>query len=180
MVDFKKHDMRGTAEAGVFCQLVDPHTGEPHLGEDGSRSGFMVRGVASPTAQSRLLEMQILEAKAEDDEGETEAALFEMVHQNQIKSALGYIISAENITIGDRVIDDEEGFREILNMSFPKMEVKISEGKPVMMEVQIPGPDGKPITVKTPQWEVNNNTYAMQVVKIAEDGERFLEQMRNA
>jgi len=158
MVDFKKHDMRGTAEAGVFCQLVDPHTGEPHLGEDGSRSGFMVRGVASPTAQSRLLEMQILEAKAEDDEGETEAALFEMVHQNQI----------------------EEGFREILNMSFPKMEVKISEGKPVMMEVQIPGPDGKPITVKTPQWEVNNNTYAMQVVKIAEDGERFLEQMRNA
>lgn len=163
-MDISNWNARAKAEAGTFVGLVDPYTHEPIMSEDGKQPGFIVRGVASKSVQTRLAEMQ--RAAKDADDGEDMDAVLERLHQSQIDSAMGYIIRAEGLEHeGKPVGDNQAAIRKILDFTFPDMKVVKGE------TVEITDDEGK--TRKVPKFEIVNKTFAGQVIEAAEDGQRF-------
>lgn len=166
-MDLTKYDARGAAERGVFVALCDPYTGEPIEKNAKKAPGFMVRGMASRTTQSRLAEMQRKPVEADGEQAHMEA-----LHDAQIGAAMPYIISAVNIEVdGKEVGDDETLIRKALDLTFPDLQiVRDQDGDPVMVESE--DKDGK--LRKFPKFEVVNKTFAAQVTDRAGDTKGFL------
>jgi hypothetical protein len=162
-MDLSQYNARAKAEAGAFVGLCDPYTGKP-IKDDGKQPGFMVRGVASKSVQTRLAEMQ--RAAKDADDGEDMDAVLERLHRSQIDSAMGYIIRAVDLEHDGKPVDDNQSaIRAILDFTFPDMKVVKGE------TVEITDDEGN--TRKVPKFEIVNKTFAGQVIEAAEDGQRF-------
>ncbi|WP_425070641.1 hypothetical protein [Sagittula sp. S175] len=167
-MDFGQFDQRAKAEAGVMVQLHQPYDKTAKIEDENGPCGFMVRGVAAKSVQERLAALQKKAGKAKD--GEDEQAVLERIHESQIEAAMGYIIEAVNISIAGKPVATAEGIRAVLGMTFPDLRlVQDENGKQIYQSVK--NDDGEWVGV--PKFEVANDTFAMQVIKAAEDGARF-------
>lgn len=165
-MDLSQFDSRKRAEEGVFVALADPYTSKP-LAEKNS-PGFMVRGVASRTVQSRLAEMQ---RAAKDDAGEDAEAAMERLHKTLIDAAMKYVIRPVNIEVeGQPVGEDEQSIRRVLDMTFPDMRIVRDEDGHA---VQTKGRDKDGQEIDVPRFELANKPFAQQVIEAAEDSGRF-------
>lgn len=168
-MDLSDYNARAKAEAGTFVGLCDPYTRKPIMSEDGKQPGFMVRGVASKSVQSRLAEMQ--RAAKEADDGEDMDAVLERLHQSQVDSAMGYIIRAVDMEHNGKPVDaNESAIRAVLDFTFPDMKI-MKDGKGETITVEVKNDEGK--TRKVPKFDIVNKTFAGQVIEAAEDGQRF-------
>ncbi len=166
-MDISHFDQRGKAEEGIFVPLCEPFKDGKPIGKGDDAPGFMVRGIASRSAQDRLAEMQ---KAASEDETDEQAAM-ERVHQNLIEAAMRYIISPKNIEANGRLISSDEDVRKVLDMTFPEVKlVRSDDGTVLTMEATTK--DGDKISV--PRFEVTNWPFAQQVIDAAEDSTRFL------
>lgn len=153
-MDLSAYDARGRAEKGEFMQLADPVTGEPINAEDGKHPGFIVRGLASRSAQRRLGAMlakmkdeQEAAETAEDTDGESP---LEKAHEALIEQAMDYIVEARNLEVGGEPVKTEDQIRRVLDMTFPQMRRNDDD-----------------------QFEMVNKTFAQQVIEFAEDQAHF-------
>lgn len=169
-MDMSAFNTRKHAEEGVFLPLRHPFTGDP-IGEGDKAPGFLIRGTAARSVQSRIAEMQ---KKAEDAAGsEDEQAVMEALHNSMIETAMRYIIEARNIENDGAKVESDEQIREVLDMTFPEMDVvKDATGKTILIPAK--DKDGKDTTI--PKFELTNKPFAKQVIDAAEDGARFLGQ----
>ena len=172
-MDFSQFDSRARAEAGVFVPLCDQYGREPINGTDpeAGAPGFMVRGTASRSVQSRMAEMARAAKEAGDSEEEQRAAM-EKMHADLMDSAERFIIRGVNIEIGGEPVGDNiDRIRAILDMTFPELRVvKDADGNALTTKAK--GEDGKEVEI--PRFELANLPFAKQVVDAAEDGSRFL------
>lgn len=145
-MDFSNIDPVAASEAGTFVHLVHPFTRE-NLGDDGAKVGFWVRGVAAPSAQSRLLD---LSRKDDEPVNENDKLMLTQLHERWVEDALPYIIRAENIEIDGKAVSSEQQYREVLLKSFPDFRV---------------GDDGR--------LAARNYPFARQIIDVAEDGSHF-------
>lgn len=168
-MDLSAFNGRKRAEEGVFVPLCHPYTGEP-IGNGEDAPGFLVRGSASRSVQSKLAELQKEAEKASG--GDDEEAVMESLHKTMIDSAMKYIIAPRNIENEGKAVETEAEIRAVLDMTFPEMKVVTDDnGAPVMTQ----GKDEDGNTVDIPKFEMANQTFARQVITAAEDGARFLE-----
>ena len=145
-MDFSNIDPVAASEAGTFVHLVHPFTRKP-LGEGEDKVGFLVRGVAAPSVQSRLLDLSRQDEEQVDADNKL---MLSRLHERWVEGALPYIIRAEGIEMGGRPVSSEQQYREVLLKSFPDFEV---------------GDDGKLST--------RNYPFARQIIDVAEDGSHF-------
>lgn len=169
-MDLSKYNRRARAEEGVFVGLRDEYTGEPITDGD-KQPGFIVRGLAARSVQSRLAEMQRKAAADIEGSGDDTQAVLERLHENLIESAMSYIVRAQDIEAdGAPVGDDAAKIRSVLDMTFPDMQiVKDADGNNVTTTTK--DKDGNEVEV--PKFELVNEPFAQQVIKAAEDGQRF-------
>ena len=177
-MDMNTRNSRQKQEDGVFVPLCDQWTGEA-IGKGKDAPGFIVRGIAARSVQMRLAEAALAAKQAKkagkaDDEIAT--AVLENLHATQIDAAMKYIIEARNMTIGDELVKTEDHIRFVLNGTFPDFQnEKDDKGAPVLITVNIQGPDGKPVDVQTPKLIVVGKTRAQQVIDAAENQQGFLD-----
>lgn len=166
----KKYNVREKAEHGVFMPLCDDYTGEPIEKDPKKAPGFIVRGTASRTVQSRLTEMKRKPDGA--DKKEIEKSTLESLHETQVNAAMPYIARAVNIEIdGEDVGDNEDLIRKALDLTYPDLQfVKDEKGETVMTE----GKDDSGNTISFPKFEIVNTTFAAQVTIKAGDTRGFL------
>lgn len=158
-MDFGKFDKRARADAGARMILRDPDTNEP-LGEGDDAPAAIVRGYASRTAQQRLRNMAKKKPKG------TDAASMEDFHASMIDSAMAYLIRLENVEIEGAAVEDEAGYRKVLDLTFPEMRMKVDEdGDPIMRE----GKGGEMV----PDFEPANKTFAAQILEFASEMGNF-------
>ncbi|MEX0301951.1 MAG: hypothetical protein AB3N24_05960 [Leisingera sp.] len=166
-MDMSVFNTRKRAEEGVFLPLCHPFTGVA-IGEGGKAPGFLIRGTAARSVQSRIGEMQ---KKAQEAADGDEKAVMEALHESMIDTAMRYIIGAQNIENEGVQVEEPDQIRAVLDMTFPEMEIaKDGQGKTIM--ITSTGEDGKEVTV--PKFEMTNKPFAKQVIDAAEDGARFL------
>lgn len=150
-MDLFAYDARGRAEKGEFMQLRDPITNEPIDAKDGKHPGFVVRGLASRSAQRRfgamLAKMKDEQEAADDTEGESP---LEKAHEALIEQAMDYIVEPRNLEVDGEPVKTEAQIRRVLDMTFPQMS-RTDDDK----------------------WEVVNKTFAQQVIEFAEDQAHF-------
>jgi len=164
-MDFSKFDTRGRSETGARMILCDPDTGEP-LGEGDDAPVVIVRGVAARTAQSRLAEMTRKAKKTKGDD----AAAMERLHKTLIDTAMAYVAGMENVEIGGEPVTDVDGYRRLLDLTFPAMDSKRDDdGEPILRD----GKDSNGNAIQIPDFELVNTPFAKQIIEFAGDMGNF-------
>lgn len=146
-MDFEKFDVRGKAEAGQAFPILHPEHGTP-LVEDGKEARFIVRGNASPSVQAANREAlkRALESAEEDVNHD-----FEWFHNKTIDTAMQLLVGFENTELRGKPVTMDNA-REFLNLVFPRV---------VKDDV-------------TGALKIANKTFAMQVIKRAEELDELL------
>lgn len=148
-MDLSVYDARGRAEKGEFMQLRDPFIDKPIEAPDGKHPGFVVRGLASRSAQRRLGAM-LAKMKETDEDGEDGESPLEKAHEALVDQAMDYIVEARNLEVDGEPVKTEAQIRRVLDMTFPQMS-RTDDDK----------------------WELVNKTFAQQVIEFAEDQAHF-------